>query len=66
MIHSDGAVLPEYTKIYFDDIQTDKKKMIWVATDVLPSPFHQFNFYDQDEEMTLVIEEATKWFINEQ
>jgi len=64
MIHSDGAVLPEYTKIYFDEIATPKKKLIWVGTDILPSPFHQFNFYDQEEEMTLTVDESSRWFKN--
>ncbi len=62
MIHSDGAVLPDYTKHFFNEIQTDDKKLIWVDTDILPSPYHQFNFYDQAEEMDLVVREATAWF----
>jgi len=62
MIHSDGAVLPEYTKVYFDEISTEDKELIWVETDILPSPFHQFNFYDQEEEVSLVIENVSKWF----
>jgi fermentation-respiration switch protein FrsA (DUF1100 family) len=64
MVHSDGCVLPEYTSIYFDEIKTDDKKKVWMPTEILPSPFHQFNFYDQDEEMTLVISEASKWFVD--
>lgn len=62
MIHSDGAVLPEYTKVYFEEINTDDKELIWVETDILPSPFHQFNFYDQEDEVSLVVENASKWF----
>lgn len=60
MIHSDGSVLPEYTKVYFDEINTDKKKIVWVETE-LQSPFHQFNFYDQTEEMELVVKEVSEW-----
>ena len=62
MIHSDGAVLPDYTKVYFDEISTSDKKLIWVDTDILPSPFHQFNFYDQEEEVSLVVNETSNWF----
>ena len=62
MVHSDGAVLPEYTKVYFDEIATANKRLVWVGTDILPSPFHQFNFYDQEEEVTLAIDEASRWF----
>jgi len=62
MIHSDGAVLPEYTKVYFDEINTDNKELVWVDTDILPSPMHQFSFYDQEEEMNLVLDKVTEWF----
>ncbi len=62
MIHSDGAVLPEYTKIYFDEINTADKKLVWVGTDILPSPFHQFNFYDVDTEVNLTVDESVQWF----
>ncbi|MCH4886906.1 alpha/beta hydrolase [Acidaminobacter sp. JC074] len=62
MIHSDGCVLPDYTKIYFDEIQTEDKKLIWLDTELLPAPMHQFNFYDQEEEMSLVMTQAIKWF----
>ncbi len=61
MIHSDGAVLPTYAKQYFDKLGTDNKKLHWVETD-LDSPFHQFSFYDQDEEVTLSVELTTDWF----
>ncbi|MCH4889219.1 LysM peptidoglycan-binding domain-containing protein [Acidaminobacter sp. JC074] len=62
MIHSDGAVLPEYTKIYFNEINTIEKKLIWVGTDLLPSPYHQFSFYDQEKEVSLSVAESTQWF----
>lgn len=61
MIHSDGAVLPEYTKKYFANIASDEKELHWMETD-LQSPYHQFNFYDQPDEVNESIEKATKWF----
>jgi len=61
MIHSDGAVLPQYTKNYFEKIATADKKLHWMETE-LESPYHQFNFYDQDTEVTEAINEATNWF----
>ncbi|SES85325.1 alpha/beta fold hydrolase [Thalassotalea agarivorans] len=61
MIHSDGAVLPEYTKTYFDNIATSNKQLFWMETS-LESPFHQFNFYDQQEEVDTAITQATLWF----
>jgi fermentation-respiration switch protein FrsA (DUF1100 family) len=61
MIHSDGAVLPQYTKSYFEDIATTNKKLLWMKTG-LQSPFHQFNFYDQEPEVSEVVFEAAKWF----
>jgi uncharacterized protein len=61
MIHSDGAVLPQYTKNYFEDIATTNKKLLWMKTG-LQSPFHQFNFYDQEPEVSEVVFEAAKWF----
>ena len=61
MIHSDGAVLPQYTKNYFEKIASTDKKLHWMETE-LESPFHQFNYYDQDEEVNESITEASKWF----
>lgn len=61
MIHSDGAVLPQYTKNYFDRIATDDKRLHWMDTE-LDSPFHQFSYYDQDAEVNESVEEAAKWF----
>ncbi len=61
MIHSDGAVLPDYTKKFFNDIASDDKKLHWITTD-LDSPFHQFNFYDQDKEVNESVTEASNWF----
>ena len=61
MIHSDGAVLPQYTKNYFEKIASTDKKLHWMETE-LESPFHQFKYYDQDEEVNESITEASKWF----
>ena len=61
MIHSDGAVLPKYTKKYFEDIATDDKHLHWISTD-LESPYHQFYFYDQDAEVNESIENIQRWF----
>ena len=60
MIHSDGCVLPDYTKKYFEEIATDDKKLVWVDTD-LGSPMHQFSFYDQAEEVDFAIGEIAAW-----
>ena len=61
MIHSEGAVLPNYTKKYFNDIAFSDKKLHWMNTD-MDSPFHQFNYYDQDAEVEESVSEASKWF----
>ena len=61
MIHSDGAVLPQYTKNYFERIGTNDKKLHWMETD-MDSPFHQFNYYDQEAEVNEAVGEAGKWF----
>ncbi len=63
MIHSDGAVLPQYTKRYYENITSTDKKLHWMETE-LESPFHQFNYYDQDQEVAEVVKEAEKWFKN--
>lgn len=61
MIHSDGAVLPQYTKNYFERIASTDKKLHWMETE-LESPFHQFSYYDQNAEVEESISEASKWF----
>ena len=61
MIHSDGAVLPQYTKNYFDKIASTDKQLHWMATE-LETPFHQFNFYDQKEEVNEAVGQAVNWF----
>jgi len=61
MVHSDGAVLPHYTKKFFEEIFSSDKKLHWISTE-LESPFHQFNFYDQEAEVNESIQEASAWF----
>ncbi len=61
MIHSDGAVLPQYTKNYFERIGSTDKKLHWMETD-LESPYHQFSYYDQEAEVSESITEAAQWF----
>ena len=63
MIHSDGAVLPNYTKKYFEQIASPDKKLHWMETE-LESPFHQFSYYDQDAEVNESVKEAVNWFQN--
>ncbi|MDK2596821.1 alpha/beta fold hydrolase [Pseudoalteromonas obscura] len=61
MIHSDGAVLPQYTKQFFENIAADDKSLHWIETE-LESPYHQFSFYDQEREVMESIEQAQLWF----
>lgn len=61
MIHSDGAVLPDYTKKYFEQIAAEDKELHWMETE-LESPYHQFSYYDQPAEVTEAVREATAWF----
>jgi fermentation-respiration switch protein FrsA (DUF1100 family) len=61
MIHSDGSVLPNYTKKYFENIASSNKKLHWMETE-LESPFHQFNYYDQEAEVNEAVREASEWF----
>lgn len=61
MVHSDGAVLPQYTRQYFANIATKDKKLHWMDTE-LESPYHQFNFYDQPLEVNESIAQAKDWF----
>ena len=64
MIHSDGSVLPDYTKKYFETVPSKNKELIWVDTD-LPSPMHQFDFYDQENEVNLAVEKTSLFFTKE-
>ncbi|MBD3321071.1 MAG: alpha/beta fold hydrolase, partial [Chitinivibrionales bacterium] len=61
MIHSNGAVLPAYTKRYFKNIATNDKELHWIETD-LESPSHQFSFYDGAPEVEESIKLACEWF----
>ncbi|MBS1553413.1 MAG: alpha/beta hydrolase [Bacteroidetes bacterium] len=61
MIHSDGAVLPDYTRKFFNDLSISDKKLHWIKTE-LQSPFHQFSFYDQEPEVAESVKEASQWF----
>ncbi|HAA16464.1 MAG TPA: alpha/beta hydrolase, partial [Cytophagales bacterium] len=61
MIHSDGAVLPDYTKKYFENIAAEDKELHWMETE-LESPYHQFKYYDQEDEVSESITEASAWF----
>ncbi|MBC6427256.1 MAG: alpha/beta hydrolase [Ekhidna sp.] len=61
MIHSDGAVLPEYTKKYFNDIASADKALHWMETE-LASPFHQFAYYEGATEVKEVVDKAGSWF----
>ncbi|MEM7184573.1 MAG: alpha/beta hydrolase [Spirochaetota bacterium] len=61
MIHSDGAVLPKYTKKYFEDIAIDDKKLIWMDSSK-PSPFEQFDFYDSPDKVNFVVKNCSEWF----
>jgi len=61
MIHSNGCVLPQYTKNFYDKISSADKHLEWIETK-LESPMQQFNFYDQDYEVNLAVEKGTEWF----
>ncbi|WP_394746921.1 alpha/beta hydrolase [Spongiimicrobium salis] len=61
MMHSDGCVLPEYTKKYFNTIPSENKELVWVKTD-LPPVMHQFAFYDQEKEVGLSVEKTSAFF----
>jgi hypothetical protein len=62
MVHSDGCVLPDNTRKYFESIQSREKKIEWVET-TLQSPFHQFSFYDQQDEVAFAVQKAKRWFL---
>lgn len=61
MVHSDGCVLPDYTKKYFETVPSENKELLWVETD-LGSPVHQFMFYDQETEVNLAVNNISKFF----
>ena len=61
MVHSDGCVLPDYTKKYFETVPSKDKELVWVETEKT-SPMHQFDFYDQKEEVDLAVEKTSAFF----
>lgn len=61
MVHSDGSVLPDYTKKYFETVPSKEKELLWVATDK-QSPMHQFDFYDQEKEVSLAVKATSAFF----
>lgn len=61
MIHSDGCILPQYTKNFYEKISTEDKQLEWIETE-LESPMQQFNFYDQNNEVNLAVKKGTDWF----
>lgn len=62
MIHSDGCVLPEYAKKYFEDIVADKK-LIWLDVPENVIGMHQLYFYDQESEVSISAFKASEWFL---
>ena len=61
MVHSDGCVLPDYTKKYYEAVPSNDKELVWVDTE-LASPMHQFAFYDQEKEVSLAVEKTSAFF----
>lgn len=61
MIHSDGAVLPDYTRNYYERIAATDKELHWMETE-LESPYHQFSYYDQPAEVNEAVGKASDWF----
>lgn len=55
MVHSDGAVLPDYAKRFFNDIPVKDKQLYWTEGS-------QFDFYDQPKQVTEAVREADKFF----
>jgi fermentation-respiration switch protein FrsA (DUF1100 family) len=64
MIHSDGCVLPDYTKKYFEAIASTAKELVWIETE-LASPMHQFSFYDQEKEVGEAVAKTSAFFRQE-
>lgn len=61
MIHSDGCVLPDYTRKFFQNIASTDKHLQWIDTE-LGTPMHQFAFYDQDKEVSQAVTEGSRFF----
>jgi len=61
MVHSDGCVLPEYTKDFYDRLTSTEKSLVWLEKDVAYPMEHQFNFYDQEEETNFAVSHIVKY-----
>lgn len=57
MIHSDGAVLADYVKRFFNDIPHDNKVLHWTEGS-------QFDFYDQPKQVSEAVAAITVFFKN--
>lgn len=55
MIHSDGAVLPDYAKKFFNDIPHDNKVLHWTEGT-------QFDFYDNTKQVSEAVAQVTSFF----
>ncbi len=55
MVHSDEAVLPDYAKRFFNDIPASEKRLHWTEGT-------QFDFYDQEAQVTEAIAELSQHF----
>ena len=58
MIHSDGAVLPDYVKTFFGNIPHDNKDLHWTEGT-------QFDFYDQPKQVTEAVTAINQFFKNQ-
>jgi uncharacterized protein len=61
MVHTDGCVLPEYAKKFFNDILTKNKKLVWPESKI-QSPMEQFDFYDNEEKVNFAVKVVAEWF----
>ena len=61
MIHSDGCVLPEYTKKYYNEISSEQKKLHYIESSI-QSPMEQFDFYDNDEKVNMAVNLSGEWY----
>lgn len=55
MVHSDGAVLGDYARKFFEDIPQENKVLHWTEGS-------QFDFYDQPEQVAESVKEITSIF----
>lgn len=61
MVHSDGCVLPEYTKDFYNRLASTEKTLVWFEKDVAYPMEHQFNFYDQEKETNFAVSHIVKY-----